>query len=56
MRRVTLYISEPQYQQFQELAATRGQAYSELIREALNRYLRAQARTDRKRASTRKRS
>ena len=57
MRRVTLYISEPHYQRFLELAAERGQAYSELIRDAMNRYLRTQGKkTERKRATTRKRS
>ena len=55
------HIAEPQYQGFQKLAAERGQPYSELIREALNQYLRRQEtlsrpkKADRKRASTRKR-
>ena len=61
MRRVNLYIAEPQYQGFQKLAAQRGQSYSELIREALNQYLRKQEtlsrpkKAGRKRAAARKR-
>ncbi len=59
--RFTLYIAEPQYEHFQELAAERGQPYSELIRQALNQYLRKQETLSRrtlpgrKQAYTRKR-
>jgi len=42
MRRISLYISEPQYDQFQALAASTGRPYSELIREALGQYLKLQ--------------
>lgn len=44
MRRINIYIAEPQHQRLQQLAAERGLAYSELIREALTQYLRRQAR------------
>ncbi len=40
MKRVTLYIAEPQYKQFQALAERQGRPYSELIRQALDQYLR----------------
>lgn len=43
MKRVTLYISDPQYSGVQELAEQRGRPYSELIREALEQYLRREA-------------
>jgi metal-responsive CopG/Arc/MetJ family transcriptional regulator len=39
MQRVTLYISKPQYDQFQQLAEAAGRSYSELIRDALDQYL-----------------
>jgi len=42
MRRISVYISEPQYGDFQALAANQGRPYSELIREALSQYLRRQ--------------
>jgi predicted DNA-binding protein len=40
MKRISVYISEQQYERFQALAESYGQPYAELIREALNRYLR----------------
>ncbi len=56
MRRVNLYISEPQYQGFQKLATERDQSYSELIREALNQYLRKQETLSRPKKAGRKRA
>lgn len=57
MKRITLYIAEPQYEAFQALAATRQQPYSELVREALNRYLADEGeKTARKRVRPRKRA
>ncbi len=42
MRRINIYIADPQYAEFQRLARERGRPYSELIREALDHYLRPQ--------------
>ena len=62
MKRINIYIAEPQYEQLNALAERQGRPYSELIREALDQYLRRQGaprqpskRTDRKRVATRKR-
>ena len=62
MKRINIYIAEPQYEQFHALAESQGRPYSELIREALDQYLRRQGaprqpskRADRKRVATRKR-
>ncbi len=62
MKRISVFIGEPQYQQFLELANVKGRPYAELIREALDDYLRTQTRerrigkTERGRARTRRRS
>jgi hypothetical protein len=45
MKRISLFISERQYKQFLSLSEAMGQPYAELIREALNSYLRAHAGT-----------
>lgn len=60
MKRISVFVAEPQYRAFQELATERGVPYSELIREALSRYLRDHGKpaekADRKRVGARKRS
>ncbi len=39
MKRISLFVSERQYEQFLALSNAMGQPYAELIREALNGYL-----------------
>jgi predicted DNA binding CopG/RHH family protein len=60
MKRISVFIAEPQYRAFQELASEQGRPYSELIREALSRYLRDHGKpaekAERKRGATRRRS
>lgn len=60
MKRISIFLGEPQVAAFQALANERGRPYAELIREALDVFLRQRGRTvkpkaDRKRAQTRKR-
>lgn len=61
MKRISLFVSERQYEQFLTLSEQMGQPYAELIREALNNYLQQHAgrvtpsKAGRKRATTRKR-
>ena len=59
MKRISVFISERQYEQFQKLGKAEGRPYSELIREALSQYLRrhgaSAAKTGRKRVAPRKR-
>jgi metal-responsive CopG/Arc/MetJ family transcriptional regulator len=40
MKRISLFVSERQYKEFLALSTAMGQPYAELIREALNNYLR----------------
>jgi hypothetical protein len=42
VRRINIYIGDLQHEQFQVLAERHGRPYSELIREALNEYLKHQ--------------
>jgi hypothetical protein len=63
VKRISLFLAEPQFAAFQQLARESGRPYSELIREALDGYLRGHPRADalkqkaeRPRAGTRKRS
>lgn len=61
MRRISLFLSEPQVAKFKALATTLDRPYAELIREALDEYLRqkeqtGELKTERPRAVTRKRS
>ena len=59
MKRVTLYLSAPQYARLQKLAAVSDRPYSELVRLAVDDYIdqgERAVRTDRKRAGARKRS
>ena len=57
MKRINIYIADPQYEQLQALGERRGRPYSELIRAALDQYLRQQGeqrqpkKPDRQRAS-----
>ena len=44
MKRISLFVSEPQYQRFRQLARVAGRPYAELVREALDSYLRANVR------------
>jgi hypothetical protein len=39
MRRVSVFITDPQYQHFADLGRERDRPVAELIREALDRYL-----------------
>jgi len=39
MKRISLFVSERQYEEFLALSKAMGQPYAELIREALNSYL-----------------
>ena len=59
MKRISVFISERQYEQFRELGRAEERPYSELIREALSQYLRRRgawvAKPGRLRAGTRKR-
>ena len=59
MKRVSLYLSEPQIEAFQSLAQQRDRPVAELIREALDEFLRNRgghtAKPGRKRAATRRR-
>jgi len=63
VKRISIFLSEPQVDAFQKLSAESGRPYAELIREALDAYLRdkgrthpAKSKTERPRAVTRKRS
>ena len=63
MKRISVFIAERQLAQFRALGKEYGQPYAELIREALNVYLRerdaetaVRQKAERKRAATRKRS
>lgn len=60
MKRISIFIAEPQYRGLQDLAAERGRPYSELIRDALATYLRDRGapakKADRQRGRTRQRS
>ncbi len=61
MKRVCLFLSEPQIAAFQALAEERDRPSAELIREALDDFLRRRApdsaqTAERKRAATRRRS
>jgi hypothetical protein len=40
LKRISLFIAEPQYEAFQALAASQGRPYAELVRDALDQYLR----------------
>ena len=59
MKRISVLISERQYEQFKGLGSAEERPYSELIREALSQYLRRRgawvAKPGRLRAFTRKR-
>ena len=44
MKRISLFITDPQYRHFQELGTLRDRPAAELIREALDRYLLEQQR------------
>lgn len=63
MKRISLFVSERQYEQFLSISKEMGQPYAELIREALNNYLQQHGdaatstkRTARKRVSARRRA
>lgn len=43
MKRISLFVSERQYEEFLAVSAALGQPYAELIREALNAYLQQHA-------------
>jgi len=62
MKRISVFIAERQLARLQALGEEYGQPYAELIREALNAYLRqkdaeaaVRQKAERKRAATRKR-
>ena len=60
MKRISIFVSEPQYKGFLALAEQQDRPYAELIREALDVYLRERShvtlkKTERKRAVTRRR-
>ncbi len=59
MKRISVFISDLQYEQFKGLGRAEERPYSELIREALSQYLRRRdawvAKPGRLRAVTRKR-
>ena len=59
MKRISVFISERQYEQLRELGRTEDRPYSKLIREALSQYLRRRgawvAKPGRLRVVTRKR-
>ncbi len=61
VRRISLFLSEPQIAAFQALSRQAGRPYAELVREALDEYLRRKGvsqaiKAERLRAGTRKRS
>jgi metal-responsive CopG/Arc/MetJ family transcriptional regulator len=60
VKRISLFLSERQVQGFKALAQNLGRPYSELIRDALDQYLRqrwtSNSKAERPRAVTRKRS
>lgn len=63
MKRISLFVSDRQYEQFLSLSKAMGQPYAELIREALNSYLQQHSgavtspkRAARKRVSARRRA
>jgi hypothetical protein len=39
MRRISLFITDPQYKHFQDLGRERDRPVAELVRDALDRYL-----------------
>ena len=64
MKRISLFVSDRQYEEFKALAESWDQATAELIRQALNEFLErhaagrgvSQKKSARKRATTRKRA
>jgi metal-responsive CopG/Arc/MetJ family transcriptional regulator len=59
VKRISIFLSDPQVEGFKALARERDRPYSELIRDALDEYLRQRGsttkKTERPRGSTRKR-
>jgi len=58
MKRVTLYLSDPQYRRLQDIAARTDRPYSELVRKAIDAYLEqsATAEAASRRAQTRRKT
>jgi hypothetical protein len=60
MKRISVFVSERQYEQFLAISKDLGQPYAELIREALNSYLQkhgaSSKRAARKRVGARRRA
>lgn len=60
MKRISIFVSEPQYVAFLKLAENQGRPYAELIREALDLYLRERSsprgKSAPRRAATRRRA